>query len=301
MFTQEELENIIIDGSVEVYNDHKKLGRKGLEERGKNRFGETSLVGDYRAEDVWINNLEEHNVKAMIISEEHGRIELGNEFTSHVDGLDGSKNRYPIFMSGDKNARYATIFSIYDGNDPRYEDYRVSAIIEHPTGRILLASKNRGIFLIDPLTRERSLVNVPFTGEFVTEKIRGNTHAGTKFFNSTIRPYLEAFPALDLQSDKVALRANSIYYVDFALGKADWVLDSTFKNNLEKAVAYPFVKERGGVMVSLDGKDIGPQKYFEFHFDSEDYVPIIAAPSIESAKPILEKIRKYYSSNDLFS
>ena len=121
-----------------VYLSHQELGIKGLEETRKNQFGELTLEADWEAEEVVIKTFEEHEIPITIISEEHGRTELGDEFLGILDGLDGT-NRYRAFMAGDTTARYGTMLGIFRGINPTYDDYLTAGIMEHPTRRLFFA------------------------------------------------------------------------------------------------------------------------------------------------------------------
>ncbi|MBI2545151.1 MAG: hypothetical protein HYW22_00950 [Candidatus Aenigmarchaeota archaeon] len=285
-----DLRQICIDALIKSYKRHQKLGKDGLKELTKNFAGETSLVADWDAEEAVIETLRNHKVPITIVSEEHGTVRLGSEFTGVLDGLDGT-NRYEAFISGDRTARYGTMFAIFEGTNPIYGNYIFSGIMEHPTGRLITASRDKGIHLIDPSTGKSKLVESDLRTELDPKRIRADTGSKAKHFPFVVDAYIKKLPELHLLSDNISLRSSAAHYADFALGEADWVFECTRKHNLEIAVAYGLVRERGGVMVSLDGKDIGNQRYFEFHYDPEDYVVVISAPNLQAAKTVIKRLK----------
>jgi len=82
------------------------------------------------------------------------------------------------------------------------------------------------------------------------------------------------------------LHSSAAHYVDFVSGGVDLVLECTRKGNLEMAVAYGLVVESGGVMLSFDGKSLGPRRYLKF--GQEKYTPIITASTKQLAKELIK-------------
>lgn len=292
MLTDNELKQIVVEALLKVYRSHRRLGERGLKIVGINPLGENSLLADDRAEEIVISTLKEHRVPITIVSEEHPTIELGTDFLAVLDGLDGT-NRYIARMrDGDENARYGTMLGIFRGAYPRYEDYIVSGIMEHPTRRLVIASRGEGITLIDSATRKETSVHEPFKSGLNPNRIRADTYSKAKHIHFVEERYIKSFPEIDLRSSGISLQSSAAHYTDFALGEADRVYENTRKHNLEIAVAYALVRERGGVIVSEDGKDIGPQKYFEFHYDPDDYAVVISGPSEDALRPEIQRISK---------
>ncbi len=277
---------IVIEGLLRAYKNHHLLGKEGLTEMGRNKKGDTTLRADYEGEEIVINTAKEYGLPIKIISEEHGIVKLGNGLVGLADGIDGT-NRYRAYMAGDNKARFGTMFGILNGSDPRHEDYLASGVMEHPTNRLVVAIKDQGVFVIDPVTRKRTSVNAPFRQTLERDRIRCNAYPTAKHYQVIDDTFLKTFPEMNLTTPPVDLWSSEAHYVDFAVGDADWVFDCTFGPKEEETLAYAFVKERGGVMVSLDGKDIGRQKYFGFHYNSDEYVPLISAPSERLAKKLV--------------
>ena len=139
------LGRLALEQSHSVYQ---KLGSSGIEKVQMNRFGEVALRGDRECEEAVIDIFKKNKVPITIISEEHGKVELGNEFLGVLDGLDGT-NKYISFVDGNKNARFGTMFAILNGSNPRYSDYIFSGIMEHPTRKLICTSQDKKSFVLD--------------------------------------------------------------------------------------------------------------------------------------------------------
>ena len=252
----------------------------------KNKFGETSLRADMEAEDQVISSLRAHKIPIKVVSEEHGVVNMGDRYLGILDGLDGT-SRYVAHMNGDRNARYGTMFAIFEGVDPAYGDFIFSGIMEHPTARMFYAEKGGEL-----------LVREVDTGH--QYKARSS---GMRVFDSKTRLLIDSNPAAPyhqfISQDVVSklpegfthrcMLSSAAHYADIASGKADAVIECTRKGNLEIAVAYGLIEAAGGVMVTLDGKSLGPQKYFEFGQDRN--VIVISAATPELAKKVIACLR----------
>lgn len=292
--TQNQLEGLLREALIKVYERHVNLGKYGLVRKRVNPFGETSLEGDWDAEETALNFFKENKVSITFITEEHGKVEFGRKFLGILDGLDGT-NRYEAFMSGDRTARYGTMFAIYDGKNPMYSDYIVGGIMEHPTGRLVIASRGQGISLMYLSNGRQTPVNNPFKSGLDPKRIRADTYSAAKHFDFIKRTYIEKLPELNLESPQISLRSSAAHYLDFAIGEADWVLECTRKRNLEIIAAYPFVKERGGVMIYWDGRsvdELAPQRCLEFHSGPDDYVAVISAPNMDATLSLVNRLSK---------
>jgi len=280
---QQKLKQITVEALTKVFHDHIRLGKEGVKEYRKNQFGEICLEGDWRAEEEVIRTLKDHKVPIKIISEEHGVINLGEEFLGVLDGLDGTSN-YIRFVNGDATARYGTMFGIYRSSDPFYRDYLVSTIIEHPTRKLFLASKKKGVHVFDMQTGEKFALRSP---ERKISKQRAlididKRYAHYEFLHGYVRKLPRNFQFRNLDSD-------AAHYTALITGNADLLFECTRKRNLEIAVGYGLVTEWNGVMVTLDEEDIGTKKYLEF--GQQEYVPVISAANVGLARDFIRQIR----------
>lgn len=282
----DELTQLSNEALKRAYTSHKRLGVKGLEERRRNQFGELILDADWNAEEIIIKIFEEYGVPITIVSEEHGKVELGNEFLGILDGLDGT-NRYRAFMAGDTTARYGTMLGIFKGTNPSYEDYLTSGVMEHSTRRLFFASKGKGAFVVNLDDGKPIDVKVSSARRFdnKTRILVDYYPSEYEFHKTIIKPYVDKLEGFNFRT----LRSSAAHYVDLASGEADLVFECTRKGNLEIAVAYSLVTEAGGVIVTADVSSIGPKKYFEF--GQREYIPIISAPTLELSHGFLEHTR----------
>ena len=225
-----------------VYLDHLTLGDRGKQVVADNSFGQQTLVADWQAEEVIIDALS--HLPARIVSEEHGVIERGDEFTIIMDGIDGTR------AYCQDSGRYGTMLAVFSGDNPRYRDYLAAGILEYPGGQIIttedtLDCRNDGrLVYVDGWPVNRSLV-----------------------------PRLSAYDVHVGDYDGT-WGASSIYYADLVRGRCLAVLECTRKRNLELAVAYGLICEAGGVMLDLAGNDLGMCRYRDFGQDV--HIPIVS-------------------------
>lgn len=142
----EKMKQIVTSGLQKAFEVHESLGAQGEELVQKNQFGETALRVDIEAEKVILDFLRQSNIPIRIISEEYGITEItGNpRYLGILDGLDGSS----VYKRERGQGRYGTMFGIFDTVNPSYRNYLSSGVMEHSTGRLFIASKNGGAFVV---------------------------------------------------------------------------------------------------------------------------------------------------------
>lgn len=117
---------------------------------GLNQFGEMAMRIDVAAEDVVLSSLknysQKHDQGIQIVSEEHGELTVGDNplLTAFIDGLDGSS----VFRDSKATARCGTMFSLYEGLNPKFENYLLGGITDHILGKTVLAVKGEGTQLL---------------------------------------------------------------------------------------------------------------------------------------------------------
>lgn len=273
------IRKIVIESLQKSFDVHEVLGAQGEELVRKNQFGETSLRIDVECEEAIISFLREWGMSIRVVSEEHGIVEICDDphFLGILDGLDGSG----VYREQRGTGRYGTMFAIFDGVDPCYQNYMAGGIMEHSIGKMSVFSKGAGASVIDmgsgkttPLkcSQKKPLDNQ--TMIYVDEYFEINK----KTFSEKLRGFHTDY-----------LKSSAAYYADIASGAADLTLECTRKGNLEIAVAYGLIKESGGIMTDLAGKDIGNQKYFLF--GQKENLPIITACTQELAIDLLKYIK----------
>lgn len=236
---------------------------------------------DIECEETIIDYMQKLKLPVRIISEEHGTIDVTNNprYLAVLDGLDGSG----VYKKQRGTGRYGTMFAIFRGIDPCYNDYIAGGIMEHSIKRMFFYAKGEGACVMDiesgtivPIKSSDKKVLDQDTKIYVDEYFEINR----KTFLEKLSGFLTSY-----------LKSSAVYYADAAAGKADLVLECTRKLNLEIAVAYGLIAEVGGVMVDLQGNDLGPQRYLEF--GQKENLPIITACTPEMAQSLLKHLNNF--------
>lgn len=279
----ESIERIGLSALLESYAAHNKLGIQGTEDVKKNEYGDTALRGDIEAEEAIISVLKRSGVSISIFSEEHGQLKLSEspKFLSTLDGIDGSGLYKREFNVG----RYGTMFSIYKGTDPTYDDYLFGGIMEHATGKLFFAVKGKGAFVLQngvkiPIScsknsgLDQSAIRIDADENF-------DPAFGTSIIHDTFLSKLFGF-------QRTRIDATAAHYADLASGACDFVLECTRKGNLELAVGYALTREAGGVIVDMHGKSLGEKRFKEF--GQNEYTPFVAAANQTLAEDLLTRL-----------
>lgn len=288
-------DQLVLDGLTRCFASHQRLGARG-KERIMNPLGKNALRADIEAEGVIIGKLRESNVLIKVVSEEHGVVDLGGapRYLGTLDGIDGTAGYEK------DQGRYGTMVAVLEGVDPRYDDYLVSAVLEHPSGEVLMASKDQGAFVIKG--GQRSLIHTSGNTQLDLENSRVCVDGG---FTGVIQPLEHALADFSLcyigyVGDPPSWGPDSIFFADLAKGERDIVLLFTGKDNLEIASAFGLVKEAGGDILDYQEEvSIGEKKYFEF--ERARHRPIVAAATRELALQFIhhlkarkEEVRNYF-------
>lgn len=281
----------VYNGLLAAFDVHEKLGVEGVSDVQENRFGETALVADVKAEEAVLSVLSTIDARVEVLSEEHGEVMINDENTSGnsllgvLDGLDGSS----VYQKERGVGRYGTMFAVFENEDPCYQDYLAAGIMEHSTGRLFLATKGQQL----------SVTNVR-TGEVTYPTTRANTDVAQdlvafvdngkvdeqntlfSYFDQNDRVFSQPLSRVGVQTRRTG--SSAAYYAALAFGEGDVVGEGTRKGNLEFATAYAIVTAAGGVMQTLDGEDLGTQKFRTY--GQKEHVPILAAANAELANNI---------------
>lgn len=247
----------------------------------KNEHGDTAFRADIKCEEAVLKSLREMNISIRVISEEHGDISIGKNplYLGALDGIDGSS----VYKKARGVGRYATMFAIFDGTDPKYNDYLVCGIMEHTTKHLLVAIKDQGVCMVADDGKGKPLYT---SGK---EKL---IPKDTKIYIDTYFPQNRNFFESKLtEFNPVCTGCSAVHYTDVANGSWDIALECTRKKNLEIAVAFGLIKEAGGVMTDADGNLLDNQKYFQFGQDTQ--IPVITAATKQLAYALIEHLKNY--------
>ncbi len=183
------------------------------------------------------------------------------------------------------------MFAIFEGNDPKYDDYIFSGIMEHSSKRLFYAIKNEGRFITQSNVKDYPIMTSGKTTLNVGTRIQIDYDG--KAQNRKWYQFMKDTLADKLQDFKLEwLGASCAYYMDVASGASDIALECTRKGNLEMAIAYGLINESGGIMMTLDGKDIGNKKYFRFGQKPGEYIPVITAATPALADRLIHHLNR---------
>ncbi len=272
------IKKIALEALNNAYKIHEKLGCDGETLIKKNRFEETALKLDIEAEKTVIQTFKRANLSIKIISEEHGEFIIGKnpKYLAILDGLDGSS----IYKKSRGTGRYGTMLGIFANTDPIYNDYLFNGAIEHSTNKIFYAIKNSGAFMIKNNTK-RTIHTINQKKLNTKQKI---------YIDEDFDINRKTFSSKLLNFNTAYLGSSCAHYIDIASGNAILTLECTRKNNLEIAVAYGLIKEAGGVMMTLDKKELGRKKYYTF--GQKHHIPIVTACTTNLALDLIDYIER---------
>lgn len=276
-------ETLVVEALERAFEVHERLGAEGCKVVHTNRFGDGALHCDVEAERAVIDRLRTAGLPILLHSEEHGTLALGDGepvMTAVLDGLDGSK----VYASSRGTGRYGTMLALFSGSDPLYSDYLCSGIFEHSSRRLYLACRGRGAELrgADGSTALR------------TSGARDLDPSTTILYDDAWEVNRAVFRDGLAPLAMSCHKSSAIHYADVVAGAADLALECTRKGNLEIAVAYGLVREAGGCMLELDGRELGELRYLEHSRaplpGEPPHRPIVTAASLELAQAIIRKL-----------
>ena len=271
----EEIYNTVLMALKSANQRFTFLGKKGLEEVKKNKFGDTSLLGDIECEKAVLEMLD--NLPISVHSEEHGVVFIGDvpKLLGTLDGIDGTS----VYKTNRIFGRYATMLGIYKGTNPTYDDYVAGGVMEHASGRIFMAGKGMGT----KAYKDDRSASIRTTGS------KRHTGLSRICLDDHFQITRDTFFPITGKDGYYNSGSSAELYVRVANGEADLTLECTRKGNLEFGAAYPLIIEAGGAMVDLQGKSLGPKKFLEF--GQQEHLPVITAATDDLAQHVLEKLK----------
>lgn len=302
-FDIEEIKRIGLEALKAAYYKQIELSNAGtIGERipKKNLGGDTSLRGDIESEDAVIETFQRNNFPAIIYAEEHGIVKLVNRPTifSSCDGFDGSST-----LANDNKARGGTMLSVTDNLNPRYKDILFSGITDFSTGRIVYGVKDEGVFLISNVGNNKKVTKLE---KFPVKKFDSNlkihlddpdywgsyTKGITALLDQIGGTVRENFTKKLVEKVQLSgLNSSGAMCLDLLVGDVDAIAGIRAKGDYEVIVEYLLTTLLGGVVIGLDGKDIGNHRWLE---DRERYrtnpIPTLRASSPQLAKEIISHL-----------
>lgn len=278
----EELEDIANKALQASHKTHNDLGALGEELVQKNQFGDTVLKVDIEAEEAVIKVLKDAGLPIRIVSEEHGITEIGTnpQLLGILDGLDGSDQ----YKKGRGTARYGTMFGIFQGLEPKYEDYLYGGIMEQGANILYYGSRSRGSKKI-----ENDIMDNIHTSSTTkldkNSKLNADLYYDAKYGTHYVTSVTDKLVGYSTES----VGSSAIHYANIASGLVDGVIECTRKGNLEIAVAYPLVTEAGGIMSDLYGQNLASKPYLSF--GQNKHLVVVSACNHSFTKSLLEHLK----------
>ncbi len=254
-------QKMVVEALFFTYKLWQKLGVNGAQKTSlKNKWGDESLVFDQKAEKAIILYLENSGQSLLLHGEEQPDvITIGSNptMTAYMDGCDGSGTMVTDFAHGP----YGTMFAIFDGTNPCYDDYLAAGVMHHTIGTMFHCGRGTGV-------TQWSIPNGGCNSEHVVRVSKAqklSAAAGKTYFDMHWPTCQKAFDSkvLEFMGSKCRL-CSCVYYTDLARGVANLVGEcarGTVKPTLEPAIAYGLVKEAGGVMVDMNSNSLGSWQY----------------------------------------
>ena len=282
-FNDGQLEEIGLTALLAASAVHDRLGADGLEEVGENEW-HTALKCDVDCERAVIDIFRRNNVPIVIISEEHGRTEIGEnpKYVAVLDGLDGTG----VYKVERGIGRYATMLAIFDGTNPKHDDYIFSGMMVHAEHTLMHVTRG-------DKTVMRQVDDEPSYVQCLSdERIDSNSLIYLDLFWEKVRTVFEEKLAGHNIQDMLCL---GMHLFDVAQGKAVAAGGITAKDNLEMAIAYGLIKGAGGDIITLDGQSIGPKKYLEFKEQKD--IPYLGVCTKALGQDLIRTITSASSTN----
>ncbi|MBI5056034.1 MAG: hypothetical protein HZB61_05395 [Nitrospirae bacterium] len=201
---------------------------------GKGASGDTTQAVDKRAEDIVIEEAEKLNIPVTIVSEECGTKEIrGGGVKLLLDPIDGSRNA----LSG--VPLFSTSIAIIDGDT--IGNTALGYVINLISGDEFWAIKGKGSFLNGtPITTQRddTLKVIAYEAQTPKEDI------------------LRIMPLISLFRRARCFGSTALDMAFLAQGAVSVFVVPSQSRSFDFAAGYLLIKEAGGIVTDINGKDI---------------------------------------------
>jgi|GEM_PF-6387906 len=191
-----------------------------------------------------------------------------------MDGLDGSSN----FVKNGAQSVAGTMFSVYKGDNPTFNDCIACCIVQYLIGRATVFIFNNETNLLEDRSCQFSDNKNGF--EIPESDIYLDKHFDTnkKFFSS----YLE---------NSLYLGASAHYYADILCGRSSLVLECTRKKNLEMISVIPAALSVGIKIFDKDFKEVkGTDSVLDF-YNQEDLIPYMFVANTSNQQELINNLK----------
>lgn len=265
-----------------AFHVHQTLGERGLDPVQKNAHGDQALRVDVESEAAVIAALRENGLPIELMSEEHGRVLMAENprFFGTLDGLDGTG----VYRETRGVGKYGTMFSIYSTTDPSYADYQYGGIFIHSQQQLLYAERGRGAYAVIDGQKTKLAVSKKDMLDEQT-RIGADLNCDRVYNLDVLTTRIHRNFADHNVTTTMSFAAD---FAELVSGEKDGVIGYSRKGDLEIAAAYPLIIEAGGVVIDINGRPLGEQRYHEFQ--QPPYTIFIAAASLPLAEAIRQKL-----------
>lgn len=254
--------------------------KKGAKKLTKGAGGDISMEIDKIAENIIINELKRFNLNIMLLSEEIGKMIIGDgevvERTNEkliIDPIDGSNNSI-------RNIPFFCV-SIAYAKGSQISDIEKAVIFDLNTKDCYWAEKGKGAFLNN---KKISVSNNYYSDQLIFE---------IDFELKDVVKKVEKYKSILHKIYKIRVMGSvALSFCLISRGSIDGYINLKKKMRLvDIAAAYLIVKEAGGKIFSINGKEL------DINLSIETFIPIIACiPDLEYIiKEELKKINDIYN------
>ena len=263
----EALVQICKEALYEAHRTIENIGSQGTSEVYDARVSDISTKGDRAVSKALIDLFKKRNIPAVIYSEESGKIDIVDspKYVISFDDIDGTNN----YHRGREILPFCTVISIFDSCTPCFKDVLAAGIIEHNSGKLWIAIRNKGCYLNDSKVKTSGARIIDRKKVMVCDNYTCGANV-SRFSRLYERLWVKDFSSA------------ALHFAGVSSGVFDCYLSPSQKAH-ELGAGYLLVKEAGGFLSDLEGNSLDDMPY---NFDAK--YPIIAASSEELGKELLK-------------
>jgi len=245
------------------------LGAEGAAEIQDDHVVDISTRGDMAVSRALLDYFAATGLPARVLSEEAEPVVLAASpsYTVAFDDIDGTDN----YHRGMGVLPHCTLVCLFDSPEPRYRDALVAGVIEHVSGRVWHAVRERGCFL-DGLP-----VHGSGRSRLGRRAVTIVDHYGSSDDIACFGPLYPGAWVKDYGSSALHLAGVSSGMFDAYLGSA--------QKGHELGAGYLLVREAGGVVT-----DWGGEPLHDLAYDFDGRLPIVAAATPELGAALLQAL-----------
>lgn len=245
------------------------LGADGADEVHDDHVVDISTRGDMAVSRALIDFFTATGLPARVLSEEAEPVDLAASptYTIAFDDIDGTDN----YARGMGMLPHCTLVCLFDSPEPCYRDALVAGVIEHVSGCVWHAVRDRGCFLDGGPTHSSGRRRLDRRTVTIVD------HYGSGNDLARFGPIYPRAWVKDYGSSALHLAGVSSGMFDAFLGSA--------QKGHELGAGYLLIREAGGAVTDWEG---GPLHDSPYDFDGRR--PIVAAATPELAAVLLEAL-----------